>query len=213
MSKISILSSLFTAEEKMRIASVVSEVEMSTSGEIVTVVVPSSCTYPGARWRTSVTVSFLVALGLYGLNPSLNPILYLLIQFPALLLGLAVANVPGILRLFLIERQMAQQVHRRALEAFYSNNLSHTRDRTGILIFISILEHRADILVDQGIHAQVKAGSWDEIIRQLLSQIRDNKLVDGICHAVRESGKILIQHFPKKIGDQNQLANQVIFED
>lgn len=208
----SLLASFLNESERTQIEEAVKKAESSTSGEIVTVLVPQSSSYAGTRWRIAVAVSFLVALALYTFDSSLNPIFYLLVQLPALLLGFALGNIKQVLRFFLAESQIAQAVHRRALEAFYSADLNSTRDRTGILIFVSYLEHRAVILADQGIHSHVKPESWDSVVRHLVIQIADGKLAAGFCSAVEECGKILNEYFPEKKSSQNQLSNQIIIE-
>jgi putative membrane protein len=203
---------LLSNEEKARVASTVTDAEKKTSGEILVMLVRQSDAYPGARWRLAVCFSFLVALGFYWYDHLLNPIWYLLIQAPALCIGHALAAIQPLLRLVLADVQVNEEVHQRAIEAFHSNQLNSTQDRTGILLFISLLEHRVEILADQGIHMQVKEGTWDKIVHQLLEQIHKGQLADGICHAVQDCGEILSLHFPPKPGGRNQLPNHVLIE-
>jgi putative membrane protein len=204
---------LLSQNEKDQIQASVMEAEKNTSGEIVLVIVRSSDTYPEAQWRIAVGFSFLMALTLYWVDPALDPLWYLLVQIPSLLFGYALSNLGNLRRISLSETKVKEEVHQRALQAFYSNHLSSTQNRTGILLFISLLEHRVEILADSGIHTCVKEGAWNDIIQSLLSQIQNGQLTRGICHAVQECGKILTESFPAQGKRSNQLPNHVLIED
>ncbi|OFZ54718.1 MAG: hypothetical protein A2428_16010 [Bdellovibrionales bacterium RIFOXYC1_FULL_54_43] len=206
-------NSLISDDEKALIESTLLDAEKTTLGEIVPIVVRRSDTYPGARWSIGFACALLSAAILYGLNPSLNPLWYLVIQLPGLLFGHGIANISSVQRFFLSDSLIDEEVHQRALEAFYLNNLNATRERTGILIFVSILEHRVEILADSGINAKAPAGTWDEIVRELTNEIRQGKLTDGMCAAILKCGKILTHHFPAHHENLNELPNKLLIED
>ena len=89
-----------------------------------------------------------------------------------------------------------EEVHQRALQAFFSHNIHATKERTGILIMVSLLEHRVEILADTGINAKVSKDTWQEVLTGMVSKIKSNELTDGICIAVQECGEILAKDFP-----------------
>ena len=85
-----------------------------------------------------------------------------------------------------------------------------TRDETGILIFVSVFEHRVWVLADRGINAKVDPGQWDSIVAHIVSGIKDGRQADAICEAVKEVGGILARHFPVKADDVDELDNLII---
>ncbi len=119
---------------------------------------------------------------------------------------------PPLRRLALSRDKAAQEVMERALRAFHAHGLSRTRDRTGILILISLLERRVQVLADEGIDAQVPQGTWDDMVRIILDGIRSGKSGDAICQAVLCCGDLLVERFPDSPGDRNELPNRVIIE-
>jgi putative membrane protein len=83
------------------------------------------------------------------------------------------------------------RAHRLAVEQFFAQNLHHTAERTGVLIFVSVAERYVEILADEGIHQRMPAGAWDQI-------------VTDAC------GARLIEHFPARAGDRNELPDRLI---
>jgi len=204
---------MLTQNQKERIAESVRQAELATSGEIIPMVIRRSDDYPGARWRVAVAVSLMGAFALHLLTPDLDARWYLWCQFPGLALGYWVGSIEKLQRFFMVESKMADEVHQRALQAFHELQLHATRDRTGILIMISLLEHRVEIVADSGISSQLDAKIWANIVEQLLSKIRAGALTDGLCDAISECGRLLSEKFPRRPDDTNELPNRVVLED
>jgi len=98
------------------------------------------------------------------------------------------------------------------LQAFFSHNIHLTKERTGILIMVSVFEHRVEILADTGINAKVSKETWENILLEMVSKIKSNELADGICIAVKECGVILAKEFPGTHENPNEIKNKVIIE-
>jgi len=94
--------------------------------------------------------------------------------------------------------------------SFIEQGLHHTRDKTGILILISLFEHRVFVLADQGINDRVPKATWDEIVRMVTEGIRSGRTADALCAAVARCGELLEQHFPVKKGDTDELPNLIV---
>jgi putative membrane protein len=85
-----------------------------------------------------------------------------------------------------------------------------TKDRTGIMIYISLLERKVEVLADAGINEQVDADYWDKLVATLLIQISEGKIVDGLVHAISECGKSLEKSFPIQSDDLNEITDDLI---
>jgi putative membrane protein len=101
-------------------------------------------------------------------------------------------------------------VEEAAVTSFFRNGLNNTRDRTGILIFISVFERRAFVLADQGINAKVDSGVWQEVVDLVVDSIRRHHQTEGICEAVKRCGRLIQEHFPIKKDDTNELDNLIV---
>jgi putative membrane protein len=206
--------------ERAQIEACVREVETTTSGEIVPMVVSASYHYPMAAMLGALIVSLLVA----GAATAVISIqrawegfgLFDLWMFPAvfavafLLLHELIKRVSGLKRLFVTSGEINEEVEEAALTSFYRHRLNNTRDKTGILIFISVFERRALVLADEGINAQVDTGTWKDIVDVVVQGIRQKRQAEAICEAVRRCGRIVQDKFPRKRDDTDELRNLIV---
>lgn len=207
------MKKLMCSEDKQKLADAIALAEKNTSGEIVPVVVRRSDSYPETAWRFGFCFALIALFILYMARPHLDPLVYLTIEIPLLLIGVIMGSLSPIQRFFLNNQRMNEEVQQRAIESFHVLGLNKTKHRTGILIFISMLERRAVVLADVGISEKVSANTWDELIKKLILQIKAGHLADGVCDAVAECGRILSQHFPIHNDDANELPNQPHVDD
>lgn len=193
---------------KQDVNSLVAEIEAKTTGEIVPVVLERSDSYPSAHFRWAVILSIIFPVCLYFAPiPLHDPIWFLAAQAIGVALGLLIAFSSKAKRLMLTRGQLNEEVHQRALQAFYEHGVGNTKDRDGVLIFISLLEHRALILADIGIAAKVANDQWDAILKEGLINLKRNNLNEALLGLIRGTGDKLTQHFPRNT--QESEDNQV----
>jgi putative membrane protein len=104
-----------------------------------------------------------------------------------------------------------ERVRKRALEQFAAKNLHLTRERTGVLIFVSFAERMAELVADEGIAAHVESHVWDRAMAALVEGLRRGHPGAGIAAAIGLCGEVLVQRFPCDPRDNpNQLPNSVV---
>lgn len=201
----------FTEAENQKIAATIAGVEKQTSGEIVTMVVAASDTYPEARILTGLTIGGLAALLItdFFLADSLGYFVPLLIC-GAIGAGSLAKIFPPLLRLFIPDSRLETRVAQRALRAFYEKNLHTTRDNTGVLFFISLLERKVWILADSGIHQKISQETLMAHANDIATGIKQGQACNALCRKIEAVGVILVRHFPVKPDDANELSNQVL---
>ncbi|MCW8934749.1 MAG: TPM domain-containing protein [Gammaproteobacteria bacterium] len=202
-----------TQTDHDKITQAVLEAEKHTTGEIVPMIVAQSDDYSGARWRLAVTGALFAGFLAYFFLGDYDPVWILYAQIPGLYLGYALGNVGAILRPFMLSDKIDEEVNQRALQAFYEHNLHHTKDHTAILIMVSLLEHRVEILADAGINAKVPKDTWQTIVNDMITAIKTKDLSEGICVAVRECADILAKDFPGQHDNPDELSNKLIVEE
>ena len=209
-----------SAEEQERIVTAVKKAETLTSGEIVPMVVSCSYHYPMSNMIGALAGSLILALGATFLVTRLRswggPELFDLWIFPAvfavafLLLFLVVKHVPALKRVFITKAEIAEEVEEAALTSFYRRGLGDTRDKTGILIFISVFERQVHVLADQGINERVEKGVWQEVVDTIVQGIKSRRQAEAVCAAVLRCGELLQEHFPIKPDDTDELENLIV---
>ena len=98
----------------------------------------------------------------------------------------------------------------RALAAFYQKGLYRTKDQTGILIFISLLERKVWILGDRGINEKIEPGHWQSLAGELARGIRVGRGGEALCRVIAGCGSELARHFPRRRDDRNELTDDII---
>ncbi|MBN2062741.1 MAG: TPM domain-containing protein [Deltaproteobacteria bacterium] len=215
-----LVKNFLTDDDQEKIIDSVKQVEHSTSGEIVPTVVSCSYHYP----MSDVIGGFVLALPLsLILTHFIGGWLWIGTQNMWLFLGIMtvlfiffhrfVKHVLCLKRLFISKREIDEEVEEAALVSFFNEGLYRTRDKTGVLLFISVFEHRVWVLADSGINEKVAIGQWDKIVNSILEGIKQKRQADAICQAIKEIGKILEEHFPAKADDRNELKDLIIEHD
>lgn len=216
------MDDLFSTEDRQQIAAAIEEAEAASSAEIVPYVVVQSDNYPAARWRGGV-LGALLALSLVALLrgmavPDLAP--YLsdgIALFAALgfgILGAVGATAfPPLVRALTPPDELQRTVSRRALEAFVDEEVFDTRDRTGILLFVSLAEHRIEILADRGIDEQVDDTAWTDVTDHIRRGIEADRLTQGLLQGIERCGSLLDKHgLAPGPGDQDELSDELRHE-
>jgi len=206
----------FTTEEQQRITRTVHQVEQRTAGEIVPMVVSASHAYPEAKITGAAVFSLPLALTAAFVTSSLlwwpGQVLWLFLVYFALffLIGLLLMRHPALLRLFIRWERAAEEVERAAVAHFYSEGLQATRDGTGVLLYISVLERRVWILGDRGINERLSPQVWQAFVDRLIQGIREKRQCEVLCVVIDEIGTLLHTHFPPKADDRNELSDLLI---
>ena len=194
--------------DQKRIEDTVSEVEKTTSGEIKVVVVDESTSYQRAHLRSGILIALFAV---FFKIPDYHQMGLLFIQVPLFVLGYLICFYGPIKTFFLLQHEMDEEVHKRCMQAFLENNLHTTSERTGILIFASVIEQKVVILADTGINEKVENGMWQKIVDGLIEDIKKKNLTSGLLGAVFKCGDILSEHFPAKDNNPNELSDKPQF--
>jgi putative membrane protein len=200
----------FTETEKQLIATTITGVERKTSGEVAVMVVAASDAYPEASLLAGLTIGGLVALFITDLflADSLGYFLPLLIC-GVIGFGSLARILSTLLRMFIPGGRLETRVAERALRAFYEKKLHHTRDNTGVLFFISLLERKVWILADTGIYQKITQENLMSHANHIAIGIKQQQACNILCQEIEAVGLILARHFPVKPDDINELSNEV----
>lgn len=199
-----------TDSDRQQLRDAIRAAEARTGGEIVTVIAQASGDYFYYPTLWAALVAILAPLAPMAFNVSFAPLGIIELQLLVFaLLALAFRWPP--LKLKLVPRAIKQQYcARRAREQFLAQNLHTTRERTGVLLYVSVAEHYVELLADAGIHAKVPAGTWDHIVAEFTARVRAGQVAEGFIAAVNAIGAQLAAHFPAEIANPNELPDHLI---
>jgi putative membrane protein len=103
-----------------------------------------------------------------------------------------------------------RRVRRRAFIHFRTSAEKRTRASTGVLLYLSLAEHRAEIIADEAIHSKVAQEVWGDAMAALVAAVRAGRPGDGMAEAVTKIGDVLAEHFPRSADDTNELSDRMI---
>lgn len=216
------------ADHKL-VSDAVAAAEAGTSGEIVTVIAERSDGYSDVALVWSAVVAF-TAIAVLTVFPDfyLAKIDWLLGGWneewsPRAVFGLAlaagIAKFAGMwliqlwrpLKFLLIPGPIKRaRVRGRAIDLFKVGAERRTTGRTGVLIYLSLREHRAEIVADEAIASKVAPETWGQAMLDMLEGIKDGRIGEGMAAGVRDVGAVLAEHFPRAADDSNELPDRLI---
>ena len=215
------LKQKFSDDDLQRIKSAVKEAEDKISGEIVPVIVERSGSYAIAHYKASLVggalfFALMIILDRYIIQDASHTLYYdplfifAVVIAGALLGALLAASSPPVKR-WLVSRPYLDECCRQSAEnAFLEEEIFNTRHRTGIMIFISFFEHEVIVMADRGISKVVEQQEWDNIVADLVRNIRAGNLVAGLEGGIKRCGEILLEKgFKKSDDDINELRDDL----
>lgn len=218
-----------TPDQHRIVTEAVAAAERETSGEIVTVLADRSDGYSDIALLWAIAAAFtamsVVALvpdffldvvdwvmggwthewtagELFGMLTALALLKFAAVWAIQLWQPLKFGLVPGPVK--------SARVHDRAVALFKVGAERRTHGRTGVLIYLSMREHRAEIVADLPIAEKVPAEVWGEAMADMLAEIKRGRIGDGMAAGVRDVGNVLAEHFPRADDDTNELPDRLI---
>jgi len=212
------LKKYLSNEDLKRIEEKIAQVEKKTSGEIVPMIIFKSSTVGHIP-----LIIYSLGILLYYISGAPELLAeyfeyswWYIFAWALLLMPLTrmLSKLEFIYRVFVSPLDRQSQVEQRAMNEFYKAGLNKTDGSTGVLLFVSILDHQALVLADKTISEKLDSKVWQEVVSLLIQGIRSKNMADGFCKAIEKCGEILAPHFPIQKSDKNELSNKlVILED
>jgi putative membrane protein len=197
-----------SAQDRERISAAIRAAEATTSGEIVCVLAQISSDATGLP----ILLAALAALALpwllvaFTAMPVARILLFQIIAFVALAVALC---LPGV-RVALVPRAIRRALaHRAAMEQFMIRGIASKKDRTGILVFVSLAERYARIIADEGIAARVPQSEWQSGVDALVAHMSGGRIADGFIAAIETCGRVLASHFPRSAANRDELPDRI----
>jgi putative membrane protein len=212
-----------------KVSAAITAAESKSDGEIVAVATPISDAYHDvalhwaliplfavlawAAWRpTALAWWYDFLFGGWQPDPTMSQLLTLLMFFAALKFTVALLILKWMpLRIALTPAATKhRRVRRRAVGVFKAAAERRTAGRTGVLIYLSLAERRAEIVADEAILKVTDDHTWGEAMEALIKDVREGRPADGICAAIERVGIVLAEHFPRSATDTNEIPDKLI---
>lgn len=222
-------------QDLAHIEAAVRRAEAQTTGEIYCIVTPASSHYGETpiAWAAAVALLAPAIMLAFGVHVSLPEFFSawsaelvsqaievavksalvgtIALQAALFLVTLLAVEIPPVHRALTPARMKRHRVRRRAAEQFLAKNLHLTRERTGVMIYVSLDERMAELVADEGIAQHVGPHVWDQAMAALADGLKRGRPADGFEAAIGLCGEVLAQAFPARPGDNpDELPDAVV---
>ncbi|GEO98912.1 TPM domain-containing protein [Methylobacterium haplocladii] len=198
-------------DERAAVAAAIAQAESVTSGEIVVIVAARSGLYRSAGPVFALLMGLAAPwplIALTTLSAATIAAIQAAVALAALLIGLddrlRIRLVPPAIR--------RDRVRAAACREFGARGFTGTQARTGVLIYLALAEHHAEIVADDAVRARVPDTTWTAIIGDLAASAGRGALGPGLVAAVARVGTVLAVELPAG-PNRNELPNRVIVLD
>lgn len=215
--------------EHRRVSEAVAAAERLSAGEIVTVIADRSDGYADVALAWAAIAAFAAMalfsafpdfylakfewlFGLWGHEWTHREILSITLAIGvAKFIALVLVQLWQPLKFWLVPAWIKTgRAENHAIDLFKVSAERRTHGRTGVMIYLSMREHRAEIVADEAIAARVEPEVWGDAMSALLAQLKQGRIADGMIAAVALVGQVLTEHFPRGEDDINELPDRLI---
>jgi putative membrane protein len=195
-----------------QLADCVREIEAQTDAEIVIAVRARSGDYRHADYLFGFILSFA---GLLFLLFAPFDFQHYWVAIDVLLLfalgALLCSRSNALRRLLTTEDYRADSVRTGAAAMFYDAGIANTDAEMGVLIYLSLLERRLELIADRGVLKAAPPLEWNERVYELHRAGRIPQL-DTLRQRIQELGALLAEHLPPTGENPNELPDMPRFD-
>ena len=198
----------FDASAASRIGDAVRELEQRSAVELVVEVRARSGSYAHADARFAAALVFVSLVVLVFMPITVPPITVLLDSVAFYALGIGIARrSDAIRRLFTSKRERLLAVRTQAAALFHDRGVANTSGETGVVLYISLLERRIEVLADRGVLQHIVAHEWNAALAELHGE--RPRSPEEVIAAIRRLGGVLEHRLPAGGTDTDELSNEV----
>lgn len=185
-------------------------VESKSRAEVVVVVRGAAGDYLGHDLLVGAGAA-LAMLG-FELYSNFTFALHWFLILPALAMAAVASSlraVPLVRGLFISEARKRAAAHEAAAALFFNKGMRHTRERTGLLVFVALLEQQIVLLPDSGITQSVPEEEWEAALRPFARLLDEGGDASNLAAELERLGELLGQWCEARPDDIDELPNLV----
>lgn len=212
---------VFNDQQKQNVEQSIKNLELESSGEIVVYFARKSDSYQQGSWKLAAILGLLGLIAVISLSylwmlPAAFSNLNIAVSmFILILVGPVITYFfPSVRLAFVPLNVMDHRVVTKARDIFLQEEIFNTVDRTGMLIYVSELEKRVQVLGDKGISSVIQQDDWNKVLSMVTNGIKKGDPSDGLVSAINECKHLLLANgFIVRVDDTNELSDEMIIED
>jgi putative membrane protein len=195
----------------------IAALEAASGVEVVTAVIGKADAYPEVPWKAfavGAAVAALATVVVDALRPDWASA-HAALRHAVAILGvggaaaLGTVFVPAWARLYLRPARRDVEVAQYAKALFVEREVFRTRDRTGVLVLVSLFERRIELLPDTGFRDRVTTADWHAVVPRMTPQLAAGRAADALQEGLAALGDVLARRgFHRAPGRTNELPDR-----
>jgi len=113
-----------------------------------------------------------------------------------------------LMEILVSKRKKTAGVRKASRLAFYEEHVSATRERTGILFYISLFERQVEILPDLAIDGKIPRAHWNRLSAELSGALKEKEPVDMFAEKILSCAELLKSAFPPGEDNPDEIPNR-----
>lgn len=195
---------------RQKIGQAIARIENQSHAEVVLVIKPRADTYAEYPLGVGAALAFL-ALSYFRFAPDqFDEWLIYSGTIAAFVIGAVLTGgIPGLLRRVAGRKHTTKAVEILARASFQKGGIHHTRDKTGVLIFIALLEQQVALIADRGAERAIPPGEWQRIGQEFNAIFKAKKPTDALLEKLEKLQGLFSQYLPQVEDDTNELPDNL----
>ncbi len=201
-------------DEISKIENQIKDFEFKTGTELLLVLTNQSDPYPGASLRFGFIVTFLVLLMTSYYIEFTHQFLWPVMFFITFLFFTWLGHFPFFKKMALSHLEMKRECKEKALEYFHTLGTNQVTHKTTVMIMISLLEKKIEVLIDEKIKEKIHQQDLDELIQVMSHHFKKSNFHEGISLSIEELERKILKSFSGKVLDSTSdlLSNTIHFK-
>lgn len=201
--------SLLKEEQLQAVSEAISQAEKATDAELVVVLARQADNYHYIPTLWAAVLALVTPAVFWVLDFWLEVVDVFIIQAVTFVIFTLILRIPFIMLRLIPKSVKNYRAANLARSQFLENNLHHTEQESGVLIFISEAEHYVEIIADRGINKHVEQAQWQGIVNTIVSNIKAGNTQEGMIEAISSCGELLAEYMPVT-SEKNELPNHLV---
>ncbi len=122
----------------------------------------------------------------------------------------AESKTSGEIRVFVQRGKLKSDPLAAAQKKFRQLHMHKTSESNAVLIFVVPRAHKFAVVGDKAIHEKCGDEFWQRVVTRMRTHFQNENFSDALVEAIKEIGSVMASHFPKTLGNANELPDDVI---
>lgn len=207
------MDKLLNQSDKNKVNDAIKKFEAATGAELLFVITNSSDPYPAAILRFGIITSFLSTFFFSLFFDFYQSYYWPLLSFSTFILFTLMGRFSWAKKMALSKWEIDRETKEKAVEYFHTLGTSKVSHKVTVMIMVSLLERRIQILVDEKLKEHLKESDRNELIQLMSTYFKSNDHFSGITKAIDLLESKILEKFKGKVSEhhQSEISNSVYF--